>query len=423
MSLKNNVLKSQVGSFLGNSQIRNEQEFIVEDYFYHHYPLKIIKRIIFKPYLKQWYPYLDIVSPGYESQLTLFYGKYSLKLSSEKRCSLCLKLLNNSLNTNYILPISLCSDCLSKVHFRYWFCLRNIYNNGVKNSLEYSSNIDFKICGNLFKAQCGFPINSEKINPCLKNHAIAIILKDFDTIEIIIGSLESIKYQIIACGGLLSVILGNRNRIMNLEKLELVFNDITFIIDNFIRDYEGEKFKFIYGKFQFETSKNSKFIKTCLLISFLRYYKCYTIKKIFQNLFAEAIIFLKHLITHIFYEIKYDIEILDFIELYKLFPPLSSGLRSYIEEFLIGFFESQKISSVLDKILEDTLHNIEIEKYFEDIKLVNGYKDSINNYYNRKEINMEEVLYSCGSYLFIREVQKKKIRVISIQEIIGRNII
>ena len=423
MSLNNNVLKSQVGSFLGNSQTMNEQDFAVEEYFYHHYPLKIIKRILFKPYLKLWYPNLDIVSPGYESQLTLFYGKYSLKLSSEKRCSLCLRLLNNSSNTNYILPISLCSDCLSKVHFGYWSCLRNIYNNGVKNSLEYSSNVDFKICENLFKPQCGFPINSEKINPCLKNHAIAIILKDFETIEIIIGSLESIKYQIIAYGGLLSVILGNRNRIINLEKFELVFGDIASIIDNFVRDYEREKFKCIYGNFQFETLKNYKYIKTWLLISFLRYYNYYVVKKIFQNLFVKAIIFLKHLIKHILYEIKCEIEIIDFIELYKLFPPLSSFLRSYIEESFIEFFESQNLSCVFDKILKESLHNIEIEYYFGNINLFYGLKDSNNNYYNRKEINIKEVLYSCGSYLFIRETQKKKIRVISIQEIIGRNII
>jgi aspartate/methionine/tyrosine aminotransferase len=71
----------------------------------------------------------------------------------------------------------------------------------------------------LLDPRCGYPKDSERLNPCLEDFGIGLVMIDSHTLKIFIAPLKTLKYNIIWHGGLFGLILGRYNRIINIETL------------------------------------------------------------------------------------------------------------------------------------------------------------------------------------------------------------
>jgi len=89
-----------------------ESEIILNSILKQIYPDKYIKRIIYKPYLDYFFPYLDLSLDGRSNQLTLFYGDQNVHLSDKKYCISCNKELSTGNLSKIQVPVSLCQRCL-----------------------------------------------------------------------------------------------------------------------------------------------------------------------------------------------------------------------------------------------------------------------------------------------------------------------
>lgn len=88
MALKFNSIESAA---IKNGLIRDvyegtkgELDDFVINALSNYYPIKIVKRFMFRPLLGRWYPYIDVKSSGYSMQLSLFFGKLNMTFSLEK---------------------------------------------------------------------------------------------------------------------------------------------------------------------------------------------------------------------------------------------------------------------------------------------------------------------------------------------------
>ncbi len=395
------------------------------------YPTKVIKRFIFRPLLGRWYPYIDIKSEGYESQLSLFFGKINMKFSMERECSYCGKILDNLKCSIDFLPVLLCSRCFSKVYYGYWNCLKEVYNNNFANPTKNKNFKQRVICEDLFAPKCGYPIGSERTNPCLKNHAIGLIMVGDSTLKVIIGSLDALKYHMIWEGSLLGLILGYSNRIMNIEILEKMLNKIFLVLESCIEKFNnndknpeniinnsffGEyKVKLISTYSNINNSLNNYALGQWILINFLRYYRNFEIKRFIYNFFEKPLSFLKVLLKGILKEI--DIEILQFIELYKYFTPLSFDLRHAFEDNFKEMLDIKEIAEFSRNAIEHKagLTFFDITKTFGNISFIN-FKALA------KELEIYEILCALGPILIVNSNISDKPMLLSMYDLIGRKV-
>lgn len=392
------------------------------------YPSKVIKRFIFRPLLGKWYPYIDVKSEFYDSQLSLFFGKINMKFSKERICSYCSKNLDGFTRIIDALPIALCKNCFPRIYYGYWDCLNEIYNKKYFNSDENECQI---ICKDLLAPKCGFPHNSERVNPCLKNHAIGLVMIDDSTLRVIIGPLEFINYQMAWKGGLLGLIFGYSNRIMNIEILEQKFRKIFPLIKSSIKEFNNNdgyhkifNKKSFFGEYKISLhspyldlknfSDNHSIIQW-ILINFFRYYKNFEIKLFIANFFERPLSFLKILLKQILK--KFDIEILQFIELYKYFTPLTSDLRQNFEDNVKKLLNIDKISKFSRYLIENeaNIKFVDLVEIFKQIPFVN-FK-ALN-----KELEIYEILCALGSKLIVKSNISDNPMLLTISDLIGRKI-
>ena len=131
---------------------------------------------------------------------------------------------------------------MSKVYYNYWNCLQYVWDNNcqiLQDNNKFKEDLIRKnsICDNFLEPRCRYPRDAERTNPCLKNHAIGLVLENECRFKIIIGPYDSLKYRMIWNGGLLGIILGYSNRILNLDILNSTLNKIyseIFLLSYFI---------------------------------------------------------------------------------------------------------------------------------------------------------------------------------------------
>lgn len=486
------------------------------------FPRKIIKRIILRPYLGKWYPYLDIYSPQRDPQLTYFYGSVNVNFKSKKVCALCESNLNNyttnlpltgrsvSSNThqktNLIkvdsnpskplkhVPIALCPDCQKKVYYDYWDCLNavikrafnlkvsssgseatNFYYNESKDFINASYDNDV-ICENLLEPRCGFPKDSERLNPCLKNYGIGLKMYDTQTLKITIAPLESLKYQMIWGGGLFGVILGHRNRIINLETLTnllpKIAGELTSVIDKINDDNsdyvqgnndsislncrsddkcnynlyhqnhqnqdnsEPSQLRMIFSPEEEEISNQviSHRITEWLIFSFFNYYNDNKVKGLLNYLLIRPSELLKCIVDAL---LKQDIEVLNIINIYRKFPPLYAEFREYLEEYLghylvvNDFIDIKSDASNLSNTLLDAIlkENKKISKAPPNTTLLYRlFGNVVENFFQIKsyqlnKLEMYNVYTSLGPWLISNTNLSREPSIIHINELIGKAII
>lgn len=428
-------------------------------------------------------------TPG-KTQLTLMYGKVPLSLSQRKECVICGNYIDsepkeelavsdnsktigkgykknegkiknnrqikehgkreikrtpypNTPNQEKInIPIALCRECQEKVYFDYYTCLRRIVflsnnnehhekreNHFQKNPHKEHRSENYEgevLCENLLSPECGFPINSEKTNPCLKNHAIGISILNANMMKIHIAPFSSIKYKIIKDGGICGIILGCKNKILNLEILKKLFPKISRSITNIIDiDYDEYKYMKIRMPFSsFDPSERIQLAYQLFTLNFLSYYDNQNIRKIINPLIERAISPLKNLMKEM--DVRFDLEILDFLELLHYFTPLERNFREELEKILtnsLGLSNETDFQEALSNII--SINNLdESKKYFK--KLTEILKNHIKFYdFNEPDIDLEihEILCAFGSHLVIKSNISRKPLIIDINELIGRRVI
>ena len=404
-------------------------------------PLKIIKRVLFRPYLGRWYPYIDVYSPGYETQLSFFYGKIRLDVSKEKLCCHCHKYLTsnfdflaNSLN----IPVSLCNDCSSMIFYDYWDCLGKLIKDAFthnQDDKEKESISKTLLCEDLLNPKCGYPITFEKINPCLKNHAIGVLILNHNKLEIIIGTLEAIRYQMIRKGGIYGLIFGYSNRVLNLERLRQILRDFIKQIKLIIEDYNqlvqknnlNEEWKnikisnlelinpFKGTKNLFELDKT--IISEWFILNFLSYYTNFSSKKLMHMILTPSINILEYLVKNLYKKVELDIEILDIVELNKMFPPLNFELRDYYENLFKKWLGKNNFRDVirnLSKNCENVIRCI--------IPSISDEMNSVNFEKINSTLKIHEIMCILGSYVILKSNHSNNYSCVNLNELIGHRI-
>lgn len=198
------------------------------------YPPKIVKRILFRPYLGKLFPHIDVEVPNHRTQLSFFYGRINMRFSREQNCTLCKTKLtedNNMLGTESksFIPICLCNRCKERVYYEYWDCLNSTIANALKSVNDNSNLYNFEIelnkvethrCQNFLKPRCNFPTESSHTNPCLKNHGLALLMSNQRNLKLLSAPIDKLKYIMMWEGGIAGIIVGYKRKILNLELLE-----------------------------------------------------------------------------------------------------------------------------------------------------------------------------------------------------------
>jgi hypothetical protein len=422
--------------------ISGELNVVVEDYLSQIYQRRVLKRFIYRPYLGRWYPFIDLVSLGLPQQLSFFYDSVSITFSGDKLCCLCY----NTLKRDFIVGksiqrvnIGLCEDCAKKVYYGYWDCLNKIYQQQCSSSIPslnpgipYEQNGlkgDYN-CTDLLSPSCGFPIDSERVNPCLKNHAIGIVFKDFNKIEILIGTVETIKYQMIMCGGIFGLILGYQNRIINLELMKEIYPALFALIREFSeiwnsginfeddnsQDYT-EKLTILEKPIKMEMLNGM--LTYWIVLNYLNYYNKYHISKLVKMLTEAPFKILKHLVKFLLIEKKYDIKVLSFLELYKLFPPITKKFRKMLEKMLTKSGYIEKGVDFFKNLTGDNLeHNNQDNEIinWSDLQFISRQFGSLT------EFHVSEVLSCYGKYLIVESNISEKPVILLMDDLLGRRI-
>jgi len=417
-----------------------ESEIILNSILKQIYPDKYIKRIIYKPYLDYFFPYLDLSLDGRSNQLTLFYGDQNVHLSDKKYCISCNKELSTGNLSKIQVPVSLCQRCLELLFHGYWDCLNRIENKAL--ALLTSDNRpalhDKIVCENLFLPRCGFTNLNNKTIPCLISHGIGIVIYKDNHISLIFGTEDRIKYRMISGGGICGIILRVRNKILNIDELERFILDFCKLLKKIVIDFnskisrdliEGfcihgglEDKNFTYDKHLINGGPISKVtFLDWIFLTFFQYYKNRNFNMFAENYFLRIQEFLEHLINGFKEFEKYNLQIVDFISLYECYPPIDFNLRRFLEENFSEYF--------------DKSHQLRINKdFFEEDKkaIILRLKNCFN--WGFSEECKEEILgheyFSIqgisgvfGPYLLVKMNNNENYNVILSTELIGRSII
>jgi hypothetical protein len=425
------------------------------------HPLTIIKRIVYKPYLGHWYPYLDIYSPGYWSQLSFLYGKVSIHISNVRRCSRCLGNLGGDGVLTEEIPIALCKSCSNTVYYGYYRCLSNILKRALaenKTSQTQGRNkserldrnridgnlISTVVCRDLLNPDCGAMVDLERINPCLKNHGIGLILYNQNKIGVLIGTIESIRYQMIWKGGIYGVLLGYSNKIMNLELLEKEMNSVTQALKAVFSNYSKISNigspeiipAMVYDDFHLLDKTKLDLGILQILVNFFNFYPDYNSKKIVRYILMRCIEIVEAIGGQVLSKLESSIEILDIIEIFKIQNPLHVELRGFLENIMKKEFLNSDVDQ-MELVTEGRLMNImpsisriivrKIQSFRYPIEsLVRRIRDELGLVQTdqlRGGLEIQEVLGSFGSFLIVKGDFSEKLSLIQIGELIGQEII
>jgi hypothetical protein len=497
------------------------------------YPEQVIKRIILKPVLGRWYPFFDIVSSSStDMQLSFMYGKVTFSLSTEKECVICHHKMNTTEKPseynynnqkfrqerdevgevkNFVgsrsqesdhptetrIPIALCSDCQEKIYYNYYFCLKRIINQGTKNSnhiqkvdcdksrkitnstnsIEENNIISENriICNNLLSPSCGFPINSERTNPCLKNHAFGISILKGNAMKMFVAPIESVKYKMIRTGGICGVIIGYSDRIMNLERVKEIYprfinvlkqgetlngkngnkSSLTknensslkkqqirqLVIDSEplepCKEYSQTK---IYEPFEnLDPAQKYDLAYYLFALHFFMYYKEPKIQSYIKSILERTSVPLKNILERVIN--SFDFEILDFLELIFSYPPVDRNFRNNIENEIIkdldldsnldsDLAKKLKISTAFQESLGDIINKEEdskdiltmFDKIIKVIKTYIPFYDSMQ-LNNTDNLKVNEILCSFGTYLIARSNLTRTPILIDAEDLIGRKMV
>ncbi|MBD3198145.1 MAG: hypothetical protein GF317_24055 [Candidatus Lokiarchaeota archaeon] len=403
---------------------------------------------------------------------------------------------NNPLNA---IPVSLCLECQENIYFEYHQCVYSIVkktfsklNNlfiSKQSRVHSSTEKEFQLCKTLLNPSCGLKLKFDHPTPCLRNHGIGLILADTNIIQLIIAPLESLKYRMIYEGGFLGIILGYSNRILNVEQLEPVMDTLT---DTFSDLCDKLNIKLINEFLQTEKSSGKPSNPFCpsnrseenilllvsqyfrdrsnslhniqfqtflrwLIVKFLSFYDSKEIKSLLNDFFEGPINILRQLIDSI--EEGTDLQILDYIELISLSPPIKASLRELMEkDFRQVFNKNPHIKkSIKDhgnqfnfvSTINSVLKLSEEQKFNVSSELVSALQDSIGVFspqnfeeiyaYQEKEysymeffdekadsdiiIDIYEIYSSIGPFVIANTNLSMRPTVINIKDLIGRMII
>ncbi|MBN1216339.1 MAG: hypothetical protein JXA99_12970 [Candidatus Lokiarchaeota archaeon] len=410
------------------------ENYISESIIQHIYPEKIIKRIIFKPFLGKYYPYVEIWSPYYETAYTFLYDIVDMWISNVKRCIGCDNDLNSENTEDIFIPIALCCKCKERVHLIYWKCCKNIINKSIKLSDKYTQiykldrgldNNQKITCDNFLEPTCNYPLDEEYINPCLKNQAIGLIITNNCKIMIIVAHADIIKYNIISQGGIFALIFGYSDRIMNLEILEEILINILQLVKEAIQDYNakfdnaGEKRDFLLLNYYVPINKMDMddFYKL-LTINYLNYYNIEEINVIINNYIKEYL--------DVFIEIVYKIqketnlEILDFLDLFRIYSPLKYKFREFIENKISEELKFQNTEPFLNNF-NIILKKENLMEVFDKINnLLKKYILVKKNLDSMEEFIIHEIYCSMGSILVVKTNLNDNPIIITAESLIGK---
>jgi hypothetical protein len=256
---------------------------------------------------------------------------------------------------------------------------------------------------------------------------------DDSTFKIVVGTLDNLKYKMIWDGGLFGLIFGCSNRIINLEifkkKLSEFFLIIKSCTDEFNEldiknnNFSPESFlrkckiKLISQYSDLKNWQDKHAIFQWILISFLKYYKNYQIQQFIGKYFDRPLYFLRNLIERLIE--KNDLELLQFIKLYKYFTPLSLELRQYYEQVFKKLLDVSDIRDFSTKRIERS-NNLTLSEILKTIAESTPFVDF--DELGTKEIELREVLCSFGSLLIVDSNISKVPMLLHLSDLVGRTI-
>ena len=422
------------------------------------YPPRIVKRILFRPYLGKLFPHIDVEVPNHRTQLSFFYGRINIRFSSERNCTICKTKLTENKNKlqheskNY-LPIYLCNRCKERVYHEYWDCLNSTVAQALKltDNSRNLFNLEMEIepnkvethrCQNFLKPRCGFPIESSRTNPCLKNHGLALLMSNQRSLKLISAPIDKLKYMMMWEGGIAGIIVGYKRKILNLELLEKWLSKILKIIGEEIRSINQQSsirndlISVIFPQLNFNqpaTAKETTNFKEWLLYTFLKYYDKYEFQKYYKILISTPIFILKEILEVI--TRKMEIDILEFINFLDRYPPLNFRFR---EDLGTNF----KIALNIDRIdkfktdlmdefhyvIDDDRHGIHLKppnktfftsflNQFSPLELIKFPGKKLN-----EEIEIYKILGAFGKKIIVKSNQTAEPGILNLNEISGRYI-
>ncbi len=381
------------------------------------YPSSIIKRIAYRPMIGRWFPHTDVITQGYKSQLAFFFDELNMCLSKERFCALCGLEMPSTSGILESIPISICPKCFTHIYYDYWKCLDNLHQSSkIKTTKNAQTQFRSSICNNFFDSRCGYPSNSENLNPCLRNHAIGLILVDAHHLMIIIGRRDTMKYRMIWMGGLIGIILGFSNHIMNLAVLEKVLPEFYAKLYNSTDSYNIihhiSKITIIDDYSQLTDQIQCEICITWFLFSFLSYYPNFELKCFFKNYLSRPIECLKLILKDVVY--KCELEILDYFELIYMYPPIDFTLRDYLEsQFLRKHQSNSQVDISFFRVAKELTTDLcSSRKFFQD------YFQILKKVTH--ELELKKILWIMGQFMLVSSNFHEKPILINMKEIIGR---
>lgn len=415
------------------------------------YKPALVKRILFRPFIGNYFPYIDIRSLHQTTQLSFLYGRITMAVSKERRCVVCKKELNKVEKTmieKESFPIYMCKKCEKKVFYEYWNCLKSTmiraYNSipdkridavnlrhTKKNELNNENSANSTIahrCANFLEPRCGYPVESSNNNPCLKNHAIGILMGNQNSINIFSAPIKKLKYMMIWRGGVAGVILGFKKRIINLELVEtlmkklfkIVYQVVRNINQKFKRKAEAEQIKIFIPQIQKIKNKSQaeSFIEW-LFYTFLRYYQSYGFQKFCRLLLDKPLFILKEVLKGIFKKTELDLEVLEFLKLYEWYPPLDLGFRDTLEKKFQTILDLDKMLQFRCSESEEILKNR--EKFSAFLKKWYSF-DEITFSALREDLEIYNILGLFGNRIIINSNVSNQPCSLSMKDLSGRYI-
>jgi len=398
----------------------------VETFLYNLYPPRVIKRFQYKPVAGKWFPFIDVKIQNRPNQWAFFYGRVNLTITEEKFCTACGINLKDETPVPSHIPISLCLSCRKKIYYGYWDCLYGVISENLRaleinfkseNQKPMNMGTQKSLCRNLLEPRCGYPQDAEATNPCLKNHGIGLILKDAQTLSIVIGPLNLLKYRLIWEGGLLALVFGFSNRILNLEQLNILLRKAFRTI------YQSAESQLqILSPFsRLNHQQYQDFFNTELLIEFFKYYQDSDIRKHLNDYFSAPLKILEAISRSLVKDC--DVEILDYVELCNQFPPLSRTFREAMEHRLNDHYNIEDKDYKWENFPDEIINHI--PKFLEEPSQspFNVVPLDLNNL--KQEMSIHEVLGSFGPHLLCKSDYSMDLKdpiLLNMKDLIGRKV-
>ncbi len=467
MLLESNILKKEELAQEIGKELRawySEWDVVFQEGMMEYlYPKNVIKRIVYKPHDGCWYPYIDVMREEGQSQLSFFYGQVSVQVSEKRYCCGCFKEMRDEEIFNYRgVPVALCSNCFSKIYYGYWECLESTFFESLsgKRNLRFKGNMDgvndlfipedfnnengndfeqHQICGpceDFFNSRCGFPLNPELLNPCLKNHGIGLLMENSHVLRVMIGTLDSLKYQMIWNGGLFGVILGKKKQILNLALLSRVFHEVLKEIEGLTKRYNDSINGVSCGgmkglKKNIRISRYGKVkgglfsftINEWLLLSYWSHDSRFTVKQRIQEWLMPSMEYLMELVKEIMK--KHELEIVDYYDIMNSFAPFSENLGIYLEKHEAikrseKYFLRKGGCDQFDNFLKNLSANPEIS-FFNQQKFSEKFNMNNINRIRPSNLEIEEIMGAMGKFLIVKTARLEEPIMITTWDLIGKS--